>query len=402
MLERICAARAAGRTWIQIEHESAHWKEWDELPVPVKKLFAAEVRAEPQIPRCLRHDKSEAEQGDTGLETANSKPETAVVYRLPHSSLQRWYDLRIKQASREKEERTAAAHAAAEQLASRDFTDLTAAVKNALGETVFKLLLADSDPRAQIAALTSLARLLLQMDRNQISRERLQIERTRLRLLARKLEPEKARSAQKRKGRKKEATGNSVTPEEIDRIRSRVFGLPPVTIPEPSHPGQSTAGLPGAHEPPPPSDDGGVAAEPELPSPHPANRDQTALAGEPGFSGTAQDLVQDFGALSRQDLQPGARPIPPHPASNQRTRLRQRVPSSLVLSRFAGWGGKAVNPVSPGLPGHRRCRTTQPSDPRALAAHDGLRLALPREWRSPEAHQLIDNQRVSPESSAAP
>ena len=137
-------------------------------------------------------------------------------------------------------------------------------------------MLADSDPRAQIAALTSLARLLLQLDRNQISRERLQIERTRLRLLARKLETEKARSAQKSQGRKKAATGNSLTPEDIDRIRSRVFGLPPVTIPELSHPGQSTAGLPG--EPPPPSDDGGVAAEPGLPSPHLPSRDIPPMA----------------------------------------------------------------------------------------------------------------------------
>ena len=227
-------------------------------------------------------------------------------------------------------------------------------------------MLADSDPRAQIAALTSLARLLLQLDRNQISRERLQIERTRLRLLARKLETEKARSAQKSQGRKKAATGNSLTPEDIDRIRSRVFGLPPVTIPEPSHPGQSTAGLPGAHEPPPPSDDGGVAAEPGLPSPHPADRDQTALAGQPGFSGTAQDLVEDFGALSRQNPPPGARLIPPHPASNHRNRLRRRGPSKPGVVRLCGMGWKSRRPCFPGparaspMPNRPALRSTRP------------------------------------------
>jgi len=288
MLDRIRAERNAGRSWAEIEQSSPQWPEWE--------LAGAEALA------CFPHR------------------------RLPHSSLQRWYDLRVEQLRRDQERQALAAHALADQLAGRGFTDLTAAVKNALGETVFKLMLADSDLRVQIAALTSLARLLLQLDRNQISRERLQIERRKVRLLARKLETEKARSAQKSQGRKKQATGNSLTPEDIDRIRSRVFGLPPVTIPEPSHPGQSTAGLPGAHEPPPPSDDGGVAAEPGLPSPHPADPDQTALAGQPGCSGTAQDLVQDFGALSRQGPQPGARLIPPHPASNHRTRLRQRGP----------------------------------------------------------------------------
>jgi len=74
----------------------------------------------------------------------------------------------------------------------------------------------------------------------------------------------------------------------------------------------------------------------------------------------------------------------------------------VCVSAVLRWVFFHVDPVSPGLPGHRRCRTTQPSDPRARAAQDGLRLALPREWRSPEAHPLFDNQRVSPESSAAP
>ena len=368
MLDRIRAERAAGRTWIQIEHESAHWKEWDEVPLPAKKLFAA-----------------------TGLETGNSKLETAPAYRLPHSSLQRWYDLRREQAGREQEERTAAAHAAADQLVGRGFTDLAAAVKNALGETVFKLMLANDDPQVQIAALTSLARLLLQLDRNQISRERLQIERRRVRLLARKLELEKARAGLKRKGRRKGATGRALTLEDINWLRERTFGLPPIQRPEPSPPAQPTADLPEAYEPPPPSDDGGVAANPELPSPYPAKQDQTALAGEPGakpelvcssgggsaglqpgeygdgreglqarclnpgaeaqdvmrpftvppsgtgatgihqryfcsgFSAAAQRLVEDFVALSSQE-RPVSHPIPPHPASNHRTRLRRGGP----------------------------------------------------------------------------
>jgi len=143
-----------------------------------------------------------------------------------------------------------------------------------------------------------------------------------------------------------------LTLEDINHLRTTIFGLPPYPIPEPGDPGQSTAGLPDAHEPPPPSDDGGVAAEPELRSPHPANLDQTAPAGEPGFSATAQDLVEDSVALPRQHRQSGrsrspwskptgnggretgndlqARPIPPHPASHERTRLRQRGPRPVL------------------------------------------------------------------------
>jgi len=39
MLERVGAARVAGQTWIQIEHESAQWKEWDEVPEEVSNCL---------------------------------------------------------------------------------------------------------------------------------------------------------------------------------------------------------------------------------------------------------------------------------------------------------------------------------------------------------------------------
>ena len=168
MLDRIRAERAAGRSWIQIEHESSHWKEWDEVPGEVKKLFVAEVR------------------DDSGLETGNSKPETAVVYRLPHSSLQRWHDLRVEQVQCEQEKQSLAAHAIAEQLAAHGFSDLDDAVKNALGEAVFGLLVDGAGKDEVMKALYQLSRLLISLDRAELGRSRMVLEQKRLDLLAQK------------------------------------------------------------------------------------------------------------------------------------------------------------------------------------------------------------------------
>jgi hypothetical protein len=210
----------------------------------------------------------------------------------------------------------------------------------------------------QIAALTSLARLLLQLDRNQIARERLQIERRRLRLLARKLESEKARTARKGKGWKKEATGRSLTLEDINHLRTTIFGLPPITRPEPSPPAQPTADLPEAYEPPPPSDDGGVAAEPGLPSPHPANLDQTKPVGEPGAKpeltcsrggGSAVPLGGTGASTGIYFLSQhrGA----PHPAISRLSPPNPALGNEKFV-RFPGPGPLATGPARP-----RPCRT---------------------------------------------
>jgi hypothetical protein len=90
--------------------------------------------------------------------------------RPPHSNLQRWHDLRVEQVVRERQAQSAAVHAAAEQCPARGFTDLTAAVNNALGEAVFELTLAGPSLDARIDALTNLSRVLARIEATEISR----------------------------------------------------------------------------------------------------------------------------------------------------------------------------------------------------------------------------------------
>jgi hypothetical protein len=98
--------------------------------------------------------------------------------------LQRWHDLRVEQVMRERQAQSAAAHAAAEQVAARGFTDLTGAVKNALGEAVFELVLAGAGLDARIDALTNLSRVLARLDSIGISRQRLELQKRKAEALA--------------------------------------------------------------------------------------------------------------------------------------------------------------------------------------------------------------------------
>jgi hypothetical protein len=173
MLDRIRAERAAGRTWAEIEQSSPQWPEWEQ--------------AGPEALACFPHR------------------------RLPHSSLQRWHDLRVKQVRHEQQKQSLAAHAIAEQLAAHGFSGLDDAVKNALGEAVFGLMVDGAGRTEVMKALYQLSRLLVTFDRSQIGRSRLELERKRLDLSTQKLERQPRRVA----GQNPEAdTGDEILPEQ--------------------------------------------------------------------------------------------------------------------------------------------------------------------------------------------
>jgi hypothetical protein len=173
MLDRIRAQRAAGRSWAEIEQSSPQWPEWEQ--------------AGPEALACFPHR------------------------RLPHSSLQRWHDLRVEQVRHEQQKQSLAAHAIAQQLAAHGFSGLDDAVKNALGEAVFGLL-AEGAGRADVMkALHHLSRLLVSFDRSAIGRSRLELEKKKLELFTQKLELRPRRAA----GQNPEAaTSDEILPEQ--------------------------------------------------------------------------------------------------------------------------------------------------------------------------------------------
>ena len=191
MQDKIRASRLIGRTWDEIERQSPSWSEWEKVDAEALALF----------------------------------PEK----RLPHTNLQRWYDLRIEQVLREQAQQSIAAHAAADKVAGRDFKNLTASVKHALGETVFSLMNAGGDPDAIAASLTEMGHLLAKFDKNEIAKEKVETEATRVRLLVEEADRKKQQFEQAtNEAARKIGKGQTLTLADINRIRERTFGLPPV------------------------------------------------------------------------------------------------------------------------------------------------------------------------------
>jgi hypothetical protein len=144
LLDRARAEHAAGHTWGEIERDSPHWPEWEGAPPEMLAEFPGR--------------------------------------RLPHSTVHRWYDLRVDQLRRAQEEKADAARALTAQLAHRGIEGQSTAVATALSEMFFGVLLEGAGTQPARQELTHIARAMATV-------QRLDLEQRRLELAARKAEP---------------------------------------------------------------------------------------------------------------------------------------------------------------------------------------------------------------------
>jgi hypothetical protein len=142
--DRIRAERVDGRRWLDIEADSPSWKEWESVDPGVQALFPGR--------------------------------------RLPHSNLQRWYDLRIEQRLREVEHDAVKVRSIADSFAARTFDDLTGSAKNALAEQVFMLInSADAkDAKGFRGELSNFLFLLTKLQKAELDKAKLEVEQARL------------------------------------------------------------------------------------------------------------------------------------------------------------------------------------------------------------------------------
>lgn len=197
--DEIQKLRALGKTWTEIEELSKKFVEWDKLDIAVASLFPNQ--------------------------------------RLPHTNLQRWYDLRVQQVIAETQARGQIAHELAEALASRGFGDLPGSVLNALGEEVFALTeAADTHSKDKLrAALLELGRLLAYEKRTEVQKQRADVETKKINLLEEELKT-KRKSLEKatEQAAAKIGKGQSLTLDDINSVRERTFGLPPLAAGHPA------------------------------------------------------------------------------------------------------------------------------------------------------------------------
>jgi len=144
--------------------------------------------------------------------------------RLPATSLQRWYDLRWEQVRKELRKESEAARAVAASFAGPGFEALPEAVRNALGDQVFLLTksLGAGDRALFRKELAELGWLLQQYRKHDLKEQEIRLEGKKFEESKRKFERATSEAASKI------GKGKSLTVDDINRLRERTFGLPPV------------------------------------------------------------------------------------------------------------------------------------------------------------------------------
>jgi hypothetical protein len=184
--DRVLQERAAGRTWSEIEEISPTFEEWKKVP--------AEIQA--QFP---------------GL-------------KLPHSTLQRWHDLRVEQVKREMLSDQTRAREIAALFAEKKFQDLPEAIRNALGDKIFELM-QSADEKSKNKTVKGLLEFgwLLAQQRKLELQERKQSADERALEIKLQLINEKVKQLKKDvdvAGKKKQ-----LTPEQLKQRVDEIYGL---------------------------------------------------------------------------------------------------------------------------------------------------------------------------------
>jgi hypothetical protein len=198
--ESILALRnQAGKTWQEIEELSAlpvdkgGFVEWDNLPTPVLELFPS--------------------------------------MHLPHSNLQRWYDLRVRQVQRDVLESSARAREIAQAFAKAGIDGADEAVINAARDQIMLILSEDGSFKGKFGAakgLIALAEIMQTSRANDIKERKVSADERKLKLLEqreaitiKKMEKETEAAARK-------ISKGELTLDDINKLRRNAFGLPPL------------------------------------------------------------------------------------------------------------------------------------------------------------------------------
>jgi hypothetical protein len=200
LLDRVMKERAAGRTWLEIEELSPRFEEWGKVEQTNKEAWLLAFRLFPGG-------------------------------HIPHTTLMRWYDLRVEQVKKEVLASQVRAREIAALFAGKGIKDLPEAVRTAISDQLFGMMQnADEHSRHKtVAGLLALGVLLNDQRKVELKGQQVKAETRRVELLERDFEIKKRKFDEETdKAARKLGKGKQLTADDINRIRERTFGLPPV------------------------------------------------------------------------------------------------------------------------------------------------------------------------------
>lgn len=197
--EAIVRLYKAGKTWEEMEALSAQpldkggFVDWDKLSTDVLELF-------PNL-------------------------------RLPHTNLHRWFDLRVRQVSRNVLKSAEQARVIAEAFVSANVEGDREGVLNAARDLIMGVISEDGSFEARIGAakaLTALGKIMQTARTNDVRERTVAVDERKLVQMEKDAELKRKRFQREMDAAEKKVTkGEALTVADINKIRERVFGIGP-------------------------------------------------------------------------------------------------------------------------------------------------------------------------------
>lgn len=151
--------------------------------------------------------------------------------RLPKSSLQRWFDLRVSQVRKQVLAESAKAREWAAAFAGNDLPGTNAAVMNAMRDQVFTLMqqVGSGDQAKFLDGLNVLSLTLSRLQRVDLQAKRVEVDARKMKLLEDREKAARERVDEATQSAAKKGTGQ-FSIADINLLRERTFGLPPLVI----------------------------------------------------------------------------------------------------------------------------------------------------------------------------
>jgi len=163
--------------------------------------------------------------------------------RLPHTTLHRWYDLRVAQVQRDVLVRSKQAQKIAEAFAQSNVAQGDEAVVNACRDTLMSMLSEDMTEDTRLVAtkgLLKLSEVMSKVRTNEIRERVVSVDERRVAQLEKDAELRRKRMEVESETVAKKMSRGELTLADINKLREKTFGLPPLPA-EPAHTSQAQA-----------------------------------------------------------------------------------------------------------------------------------------------------------------
>jgi hypothetical protein len=181
-----------------------------------------------KLPQAVRETILKARAAGQTWEQTAAAATLAAGELIAVSVCHRWYDVQVEQAQREVMARVERARELAAAFAARGFENLSEATLTALSTEVFSVMEAKSGA-ARERSLGNLAFVLSRLIEAQARQKSVELEARKVTLSEKRLEELRSKTEKAtNEAATKLGKGRQLTVDDINRIRERTFGLPPV------------------------------------------------------------------------------------------------------------------------------------------------------------------------------